>query len=157
MILRPVLRDGKADRASPSNANIPSAPAASSFGFDFLRAFHQRLARVVDVRWLAALLLMATGAILMLDAVWTSLDSGLLAARAPEVYRRAASGGDLQRADRLMPVKRPGERDVIHTHIEEVADAGHGTKSFTHVMVRLLPTGYQRITSGFARASMKKK
>jgi murein DD-endopeptidase MepM/ murein hydrolase activator NlpD len=139
MILRPVLRDGKADRASPPNANIPSAPAASSFGFDFLRAFHQRLARVVDVRWLAALLLMATGAILMLDAVWTSLDSGLLAARAPEVYRRAASGGDLQRADRLMPVKRPGERDVIHTHIEEVADAGHGTKSFTHVMVRLLP------------------
>src|SRR5262249_38723012 len=112
MILRPVPRDREADKAPPPNANIPSVPAASSFGFDSLRAFHQRLARVVDIRWLAALLLMATGAILMLDAVWTSLDSGLLAARAPEVYRRAASGGDLQRADRLMPVKRPGERDV---------------------------------------------
>jgi murein DD-endopeptidase MepM/ murein hydrolase activator NlpD len=139
MISRPVLRDGEADRALRPNANIPSAPPASSFGFDFLRAFHQWLARVVDIRWLAALLLMATGAILMFDAVWNSLDSGLLAARAPEVYRRAASGGDLQRADRLMPVKRPGERDVIHTHIEEIADAGHGTKSFTHVMVRLMP------------------
>jgi murein DD-endopeptidase MepM/ murein hydrolase activator NlpD len=148
MISRPVLRNGEADRAQPPNANISSASAAFSFVFDSLRALDQRLAGVVDMRWLVALLLMAAGAILMLDGVWRSLDSGLLAARAPEVYRRAASGGDLPRADRLMPVKRPGERDVIRTHIEEVADAGHGTKSFTHVMVRLLPAALHRHAPG---------
>ena len=89
------------------------------------------------MKWLAALLLMATGAILTLEAMWMSLGSGLLVATAPVVSRPAATGGDLQRADRLTPLERPRERELIRTRIEQLADDGHGTKSFTHVIVRL--------------------
>ena len=93
--------------------------------------------RAVDMKWLAAVVLMATGAILMLDAMWKSLGSGSSGATAPVVSQRAETGRDLQRADRLTPVERPGERDVISTRIEQLVDDRHGTKSFTHVMVRL--------------------
>jgi murein DD-endopeptidase MepM/ murein hydrolase activator NlpD len=88
------------------------------------------------MKWLAALLGLATAAILMLGAVWTSLGSGLSVAIAP-AFQPAATGGDLPRADRLTPVERPRERDVIRTRIEQLAADGHGTKPFTHVIVRL--------------------
>jgi murein DD-endopeptidase MepM/ murein hydrolase activator NlpD len=139
MISWRALRDGRVDSASSRSANRRSDPATSSLDFNPRRAFDSRFANVVDIRWLAALLLMAIGAILMLDGLWRSLDSELLSAAAPEVFQRTATGSDLQRADRLAPAAHPGERDVIHTHIEQLADDGHGTKSFTHVMARLVP------------------
>jgi murein DD-endopeptidase MepM/ murein hydrolase activator NlpD len=139
MISRQVQQDGAADSAPSPNANLSSGRAAHPrLDSDSCLASDPRFARrVVDMKWLAALLLMATGAILMFDAVWTSLGSGLLSAAAPVVSRRAATGHDLQRADRLMPAERPRERDVIRTRIEQLADDGHGTKSFNHVIVRL--------------------
>jgi murein DD-endopeptidase MepM/ murein hydrolase activator NlpD len=139
MISRQVQQDGGAVSAPTLNANLSSGRAAHPrLDSDPCRASDPRFARrVVDMKWLAALLLMATGAILMFDAVWTSLDSGLPGATAPVVSRRLATGHDLQRADRLMPVERPSERDVIRTRIEQLADDGSGTKSFTHVTVRL--------------------
>src|SRR6202035_3340903 len=139
MISRQVQQDGGANSAPALNANLSSGHATHPrFDSDPRLASDPRFARrVVDMKWLAALLLMATGAILMFDAIWTSLGSGLLSAAAPVVSRPAATGHDLQRADRLIPVERPIERDVIRTRIEQLADDGHGTKSFTHVIVRL--------------------
>ena len=139
MISRQVQQDGGGDSAPALDANRSSGPATHPrFDSDPSLASDPRFARrVVDMKWLAALLLMATGAILMFDAVWTSLGSGSSGAAAPVVSRPAATGPDLQRADRLMPVERPSERDVIRTRIEQLADEGHGTKPFTHVIVKL--------------------
>lgn len=139
MISRQVQQDGRADRAPAPTANLlPGRATRPRFYTDSRLASDPRFVRrVVDMKWLVALLLMATGAGLMLDAMWTSLGSGLLSAAAPVVARHAATGHDLQRADRLMPVERPGESDVIRTRIEQLADDRHGTKSFTHVIVRL--------------------
>jgi murein DD-endopeptidase MepM/ murein hydrolase activator NlpD len=139
MISRQGRQDGRADSAPALNANLSSGHATyPGFDSDSGRASDPRSARrVVDMKWLAALLLMAIGAILMLDAMWTSLGSGMFGAAAPVVSPRAATGRDLQRADRLTPVDRRRERDVIRTRIEQLAEDGHGTKSFTHVMVRL--------------------
>jgi murein DD-endopeptidase MepM/ murein hydrolase activator NlpD len=131
--------DGGADSAPALNANLASGHVTHPrFDSESRLASDPRFARrAVDMKWLAALLLMAIAAILMLDAVWTSLGSGLSVAMAPALFRRAATGGDLQRADRLTPVERPRERDVIRTRIEQLADDGHGTKPFTHVIARL--------------------
>jgi murein DD-endopeptidase MepM/ murein hydrolase activator NlpD len=139
MNLRWGKQDGGADGA-PLNANFTfdhtTAPGLDS---DARLASDPRLLRRgVDVRWLAALLSLATVAILMLAAVGTSLHSGLSVAIAP-VFRDAATAGDLQRADRLPPVKVPREGDVMRRRIEQLADDGHGTKPFTHVIVRLAP------------------
>ncbi|WP_159011172.1 M23 family metallopeptidase [Bradyrhizobium sp. S69] len=92
--------------------------------------------RAVDTKWLTALLSLATVAILMLGAVGVSLHSGLSVAMAP-VFRHATTASNLQRADRLPPVKVSREGDVIRSRIEQLADDGHGTTPFTHVMVRL--------------------
>ena len=137
MILRWGQPDGGAD-AAPLNANVAfDHTAPPRFDSDARLASDPRLVRrVVDIRWLAALLSLATVAILMLGAVGASLHSGLSVAIAP-VFRHAATAGDLQRADRLPPVKVPREGDVIHRRIELLADDGHGTKPYTHVIARL--------------------
>jgi murein DD-endopeptidase MepM/ murein hydrolase activator NlpD len=130
---------GGADGA-PVNANVASDHAAPP-GFDSdagLASDPRLVRRAVDIKWLAALLSLATVAIVMLGAVGASLHSGLSVAIAP-VFRHAATGGDLQRADRLPPVKVPREGDVIRSRIEQLADDGHGTKPYTHVMVQLAP------------------
>jgi murein DD-endopeptidase MepM/ murein hydrolase activator NlpD len=139
MISRQLQQDAGANSAPALNVNLSSGHEAHP-RFDSgpcLASDPRFVRRVVDMKWLAALLLMATGAIVMLNAVWTSLGLGLLSAAAPVVSRPAATGHDLQRADRLIPVERPSRRDVIRTRIEQRADDGHGTKSFTHVFVRL--------------------
>jgi murein DD-endopeptidase MepM/ murein hydrolase activator NlpD len=135
------LRWGKQDGGA--NAALPNASAAFDqatpprFDSDARLASDPRLVRrAVDTKWLAALLSLATIAILMLGAVATSLHSGLSVAIEP-VFRHAATAGDVQRADRLPPVKVPREGDLIRSRIEQLADDGHGTITFTHVMVRL--------------------
>jgi murein DD-endopeptidase MepM/ murein hydrolase activator NlpD len=137
MILRWGQQDGGAD-AAPLNANFAfDHTAPPRFDSDALLASDPRLVRrAVDIKWLAALLSLATVAILMLGAVGASLRSGLSVAIAP-AFRHAATAGDLQRADRLPPVKVPREGDVIRRRIEQLADDGHGTKPYTHVIVRL--------------------
>ena len=139
MILRWGQPDGGAD-AAPLNANVAfDHTTPPRFDSDARLASDPRLVRrAVDIKWLAALLSLATVAILMLGAVGASLHSGLSVAIAP-VFRHAATAGDLQRADRLPPVKVPREGDVIRSRIEQLADDGHGTKPFTHVIVRLAP------------------
>lgn len=140
MISRLLLSIGRADSAPPPRAKVSSGLATSSSDFDPRPAFDPRFAPdVVNVRWLTALLLLASGAALMLDGVWTSLSPGLLGAAAPELYQRAATGSDLQRADRLASAEHRDGRDLIRTRIEQLTDDGHGTKSFTHVMLRLVP------------------
>jgi murein DD-endopeptidase MepM/ murein hydrolase activator NlpD len=140
MISRRGQQDGGADSAPALDANLASGHATHPrFDSEPRLASDPRFARrVADMKWLAALLLMATAAILMLDAVWTSLGSGLSVAMAPALFRRAETGGDLQRADRLTPV----ERNVIRTRIEQLADDGHGTRPFTHVIARLAQASY---------------
>jgi hypothetical protein len=135
------LRRGKQDGGA--NAALLNASAASDqatpprFDSDAGLASDPRLVRRAgDTKWLAALLSLATIAILMLGAVATSLHSGLSVAIEP-VFRHAATAGDLQRADRLPAIKVPREGDLIRSHIEQLADDGHGTIPFTHVMVRL--------------------
>jgi murein DD-endopeptidase MepM/ murein hydrolase activator NlpD len=137
MILRWGKKDGGADGA-PLNTNFAlDHTAPPRFDSDARLASDPRLVRrAVDVRWLAALLSLATIAILMLGAVGTSLRSGLSVAMTP-VFRHAPTASDLQRADRLPPVKIPREGEVIRSRIEQLADDGHGTKPFTHVIVRL--------------------
>jgi murein DD-endopeptidase MepM/ murein hydrolase activator NlpD len=137
MILRWGQPDGGAD-AAPQNANFAFDHAAPPrFDSDARLASDPRLVRrAVDTKWLAALLSLATVAILMLGAVGASLHSGLSVAIAP-VFRHAATADDLQRADRLPPVKVPREGDVIRSRIEQLADDGRGTKPYTHVIVRL--------------------
>lgn len=139
MNLRWGRQDSGADGA-PVNANVAFDPATPPrFDSDAGLASDPRLVRrAVDIKWLAALLSLATVAILMLGAVGASLHSGLSVAIAP-VFRHAATTGDLQRADRLPPVKVPREGDVIRSRIEQLADDGHGTKPYTHVIVRLAP------------------
>ena len=128
---------GGADGA-PLNANVAFDHAElPRFDSDARLASDPRLVRrAVDTKWLAALLSLATVAILMLGAVGASLHSGLSVAIAP-VFRHAATTGNLQRADRLPPAKLPRTGDVIRSHIEQLADDGHGTKPFTHLIVRL--------------------
>jgi murein DD-endopeptidase MepM/ murein hydrolase activator NlpD len=137
MILRWGKQDGGAGGA-PLNANFASDQATPPrFDSDAHLASDPRLARrAVDVRWLAALLSLAIIAILMLGAVGISLRSGLSVAMAP-VFRHAATGSNLQRADRLQPVKVSRDGDVIRSRIEQLADDGHSTTPFTHVIVRL--------------------
>jgi hypothetical protein len=88
--------DGGADSAPALNANLASGHVTHPrFDSESRLASDPRFARrAVDMKWLAALLLMAIAAILMLDAVWTSLGSGLSVAMAPALFRRAATGGD---------------------------------------------------------------
>jgi murein DD-endopeptidase MepM/ murein hydrolase activator NlpD len=93
--------------------------------------------RPIDAKWLAALLLMGTTAIVLLGMVWTSLGSGLSGAMAPVFFRRPAEGNDSPRADRLMSLARPREPGVIRSHIEQLADDVQGTKAFTYVRVLL--------------------
>jgi murein DD-endopeptidase MepM/ murein hydrolase activator NlpD len=137
MILRWGKQNGDADGA-PLNANFaPDQTTPPGFDSDARLASDPHLARrAVDIKWLAALLSLATVAILMLGAVGVSLHSGLSVAMAP-VFRHAATSSNLQRADRLSPVKVPREGDVIRSRIEQLADDGHGTTPFTHVIVRL--------------------
>jgi murein DD-endopeptidase MepM/ murein hydrolase activator NlpD len=137
------LRWGRQDSAAdgaPANANVaPDHATPPRFDSDAGLASDPRLVRrAVDIKWLAALLSLAIVAILMLGALGASLHSGLSVATAP-VFRHAATIGDLPRADRLPPVKVPREGDVIRSRIEQLADDGHGTKPYTHVMVRLAP------------------
>jgi murein DD-endopeptidase MepM/ murein hydrolase activator NlpD len=91
----------------------------------------------VNGKWLAALLLMATAAIVLLGAVWTSLGSGLSGAMAPVLFRRSAEGSDSPRADRLALPARPREPGMIRSDIEQLADDVQGTKAFTYVRVLL--------------------
>jgi murein DD-endopeptidase MepM/ murein hydrolase activator NlpD len=135
-------QDGGADNAPELNANQAFGDAPHlRFDSDPRLTSHPRFARrAVDIKWLAALLLMASAASLMLGTVWTSLGSGLSAAVAPVPFLRAEIGGDLQRADRLTPVQRPRERNVIRTRIEQLAEDGHSTKPFTYVMAHLART-----------------
>jgi murein DD-endopeptidase MepM/ murein hydrolase activator NlpD len=150
MNLRWGQQDGGADGA-PLNANVAfDHTSPPRFDSDARLASDPRLVRrAVDTKWLAALLSLAIVAILMLGAVGASLHSGLSVAIAP-VFRHAATAGDLPRADRLPPVKVPREGDVIRSRIEQLADDGHGTKPYTHVIVRLAPasgTSHARETS----------
>ena len=131
-------KQGGGAGGAPLNANVaPDQTTPPRFDSDARLASDPHLARrAVDIRWLAALLSLATVAILMLGAVGVSLRSGLSVAIAP-VFRHAATGSNLQRADRLPPVKVSREGDVIRSRIEQLADDGHSTTAFTHVIVRL--------------------
>lgn len=131
-------KQGGGAGGAPLNANVaPDQTTPPRFDSDARLASDPHLARrAVDIRWLAALLSLATVAILMLGAVGVSLRSGLSVAMAP-VFRHAATGSNLQRADRLPPVKVSREGDVIRSRIEQLADDGHSTTAFTHVIVRL--------------------
>jgi hypothetical protein len=103
---------------------------------------HPRHARyAVNVKWLAALVLMAITAIVLLGAVWTSLGSGLSGAMAPVLSRRSAEGNESPRADRLAALARPREPGVIRGDIEQLADDVEGTKAFTYVRVLLADVG----------------
>jgi murein DD-endopeptidase MepM/ murein hydrolase activator NlpD len=137
MNLRWGQQGGGPDEAS-LNANVAfDHTTPPRFDSDARLASDPRLVRrAVDTKWLAALLSLATVAILMLGAVGASLRSGLSVAIAP-VFRHAATAANLQRADRLPPVKVPREGYVIRRRIEQLADDGHGTIPFTHVIVRL--------------------
>jgi murein DD-endopeptidase MepM/ murein hydrolase activator NlpD len=128
-------QDGGADWAPP-NADVVSGDAArAGFDSDSRLASDPRLTRrAVDIRWLSALLLLAAAAALMLGAV--SLHSGSPVAAAP-AFRHVVAVSHLQRADRLPPAKLPRRGDVIRSRIEQLADDGHGTKPFTHLIVRL--------------------
>jgi murein DD-endopeptidase MepM/ murein hydrolase activator NlpD len=133
MISRRMQHDGQADNTPALDVN--SAPEQAVHPFldsEFRRAFD-----TLDIKWLAALLLMAAGAIIMLDAVCTSFGSGLWIASAPALLQRAETGNELQRSDRLMPVDRAQAGDIVRTSFEQLADDGHGTKPFTHVIARL--------------------
>src|SRR5271170_5421913 len=137
MISRPVQQDGGADEAALDTNFAADHATPARFDSDSRLASDPYLAgRAIDIKWLAALLLLAATAILMLGTVWTSLRSGLSVAMAP-VFRHATTAGDSQRADRLAPVKLPRDGDVIRARIEQLADDGHGTKPFTHVIARL--------------------
>ena len=139
MNLRWGRQKGGADGAPPNAKFAFDHATPPRFDSDAGLASDPRLVRrAVDIKWLAALLSLAIVAILMLGAVGASLHSGLSVAIAP-VFRHAATTGDLQRADRLPPVKVPREGDVIRSRIEQLADDGHGTKPYTHVIVRLAP------------------
>jgi hypothetical protein len=139
MILRSRKQNGGADGA-PLPANFaPDQTTPPGFDSDARLASDPHLVRrAVDTKWLTALLSLATIAILMLGAVGVSLRSGLSVAMAP-VFRHAPTASNLQRADRLPPVKVSREGDVIRSRIEQLADDGHGTKPYTHVIVRLAP------------------
>jgi murein DD-endopeptidase MepM/ murein hydrolase activator NlpD len=117
---------------------VPNAVHAFGDAAPLRLDFHPRhVRRAVNIKWLAALLLMATTAIVLLGAVWTSLGSGLSGATAPVLFRRVAADGDLQRADRLPPVAHPLARAVMRGHIEALADDAQSITPFTYVMVRL--------------------
>jgi murein DD-endopeptidase MepM/ murein hydrolase activator NlpD len=99
---------------------------------------HPRHVRyAVNVKWLAALVLMAIAAIVLLGAVWTSLGCGSLDAMAPVLSHRLAEGDESPRADRLALPPRPREPGVIRSDIEQLADDVEGTKAFTYVRVLL--------------------
>jgi murein DD-endopeptidase MepM/ murein hydrolase activator NlpD len=87
--------------------------------------------------------LMGSAATVLLGAVWTSLGAGLPDAVAPALFRRVSPDGELQRADRLPPVERPRERNVMRSHIEQLAEDARSITPFTYVMVRLVePAGH---------------
>ncbi|HEY1982134.1 MAG TPA: M23 family metallopeptidase [Xanthobacteraceae bacterium] len=131
-----ILWRGKA--AGAHSGPVPNAIHAFGDAAPLCLESHPRFARrAVNIKWLAALLLMAVVAILMLGAVWTSLGWGLSVATAPVLFRRATADSDMQRADRLAPVARPQERDVMLRHIEALADDAQSLTPFTYVMVRL--------------------
>ncbi|WP_315838385.1 M23 family metallopeptidase [Bradyrhizobium prioriisuperbiae] len=92
----------------------------------------------VSVRWLTAVILMATvAAALMLGALWSMLGSHAQFAAAPTFARRIATDTAFARGDRLAATQAQDDDGLMRARIEQLDDDQLGPKPFTHVIARL--------------------
>lgn len=90
-----------------------------------------------SVRWLTAVVLMATvAAALMLGALWSMLGSHAQFAAAPAFARRIATDAAFARSDRLTAIQAYDD-GLMRARIEQLDDDQLGPKPFTHVIARL--------------------
>lgn len=134
-------RGGPADGASLMT--LARAHASRPY-FESEQRFEERqipARRSIYVKWLTALLVMATAAFLVVGAVWTSIRSEPSVVIGPPAFDGAATEVELQRADRLTMLERSPEIgfELIRTQLEQLGEDGKGTKAFTHLLTRLAP------------------
>ncbi len=91
----------------------------------------------VSMRWLTAVVLMATIAVaLMVGALCSTLGSHAQFAAAPVLARRIATGAAFSRGDRLAAAQAQDD-GLMRARIEQLDDSRLGPKPFTHVIAHL--------------------
>ncbi len=122
--------DGVPPLNGEADANVESAPFAHVIVIGPISVG-------VSVRWLTAVVLMATIALaLMVGALCSTLGSHAQFAAAPVLARRVATGAAFSRGDRLATVQAQDD-GLTRARIEQLDDSRLGPKPFTHVIAHL--------------------